>query len=81
MTLMLLMMMLPPLMMLPPPTLSYIPNLKRKIDPISMIKQTNKQTVTDVGAADDNAYHNTMDTSPHAPNSATAPDAEIRLLG
>ena len=50
--------------------------IKRKIDPRSKIIQNKiKNTVTDIDAEDKNASHDTMNTSPHAPNAATAPDA------
>ena len=39
-----------------------------------MIKQ--KKTVTDVESADDNAYHDEINTAPHVPNSDTALDTE-----
>ena len=49
--------------------------LKQKIDlrPMNKNKLT---TVTDFEAADDNASHDAMNIAPHAPNKATAPDAE-----
>ena len=37
-----------------------------------------KKSVTDVDATDDNASYYAMNTSPHAPNFVTAPDAENR---
>ena len=51
--------------------------LKRKIDPRSMIKlKKYKKVVADVEATDDNASHNAMDNANHAPNNATALDAD-----
>ena len=45
-----------------------------------MIKfKTIKNTVTDVDAADDNASHDKMNSTPHAPNSATVQDAENKM--
>ena len=38
-----------------------------------------KNKVTGVDAADENASHNTINTAPHGPNAATAPDLENNI--
>ena len=62
-------------MMLPPLTLLYIPKLNLKLTPGQWLNKKIKNTVTNVDAADNNASHNAMNTTPYAPNAATAPDA------